>query len=89
MRAAANRAALGPLPSVPYVVCERHLRVVGKDALVSFETSLHSLPWTLVRPRQRLELRVTPGEVGIYGLGAEPQLLASHQRAGARQLSDR
>ena len=71
MRPAASRAALGPLPSVPYVVCERHLRVVGKGALVSFEASLHSVPWTLGRPRQRLELSVTPGEVRIYGLGAE------------------
>ena len=84
VRAKADRAALGRLPSLPYVVCERHLRVVGKDALVSFEASLYSVPWTLVRPRQRLELRVTPGEVRIYSLGAEAQLLASHPRAQAR-----
>ena len=84
VRAAADRAALGPLPSAAYVVCERHIRSVGKDALVSFEASLYSVPWTLVRPRQRLELRVTPGEVRIYSLGAEPQLLASHSRARER-----
>jgi transposase len=84
VRAAADRAALGPLPSAAYVVCERHIRSVGKDALVSFEASLYSVPWTLVRPRQRLELRVTPGEVRIYSLGAEAQLLASHPRAQAR-----
>jgi len=84
VRAKADRAALGRLPSVPYVVCERHLRVVGKDALVSFEASLYSVPWTLVRPRQRLELRVTPGEVRVYSLGAEAQLLASHSRARER-----
>lgn len=84
VRATADRAALRPLPPAPYVVCERHLRVVGKDALVSFEASLYSVPWTLVRPRQRLELRVTPGEVRIYGLGSEPLLLATHPRAQAR-----
>jgi len=41
VRAEADRAALLPLPERPYVVCERHLRVVGKDALVSFEASLY------------------------------------------------
>ena len=73
-----------PLPERPYVVSERHLRVVGKDALVSFEASLYSVPWTDVRPRQRLELRVTPEEVEIWSLGAEPRLLASHPRARER-----
>ena len=84
VRAKADRDALQPLPERPYVVCERHLRVVGKDALVSFEASLYSVPWTLVRPRQRLELRVSPDEVRIYSLGAEPRLLASHSRARER-----
>lgn len=84
VRAAADRAALLPEPERPYVVSERHLRVVGKDALVSFEASLYSVPWTDVRPRQRLELRVGPGEVAIWSLGAEPRLLAKHPRAQAR-----
>lgn len=84
VRAERDRAALQPLPDAPYVVCERHLRVVGKDALVSFEASLYSVPWTDVLPRQRLELRVTPAEVAIWSLGAEPRLLATHARARAR-----
>ena len=84
VRAEADRAALGALPERPYVVCERHLRVVGKDALVSFEASLYSVPWTCVRPRQRLELRVTPEEVRIWSLGPEPRLLVTHPRARAR-----
>jgi hypothetical protein len=84
VRAERDRAALLPLPERPYVVCERHLRVVGKDALVSFEASLYSVPWTDVRPRQRLELRVTPEQVAIWSLGAEPRLLASHPRARER-----
>ena len=84
VRAERDRAALQELPAQPYVVTERHLRVVGKDALVSFEASLYSVPWTDVRPRQRLELRVTPEEVGIWSLGSEPRLLATHPRAQAR-----
>jgi len=84
VRAERDRAALQELPAQPYVVTERHLRVVGKDALVSFEASLYSVPWTLVLPRQRLELRVTPEQVAIWSLGCEPQLLATHARAKAR-----
>ncbi len=80
-RAEVDRAALLPLPERPYVVCERHLRVVGKDALVSFEASLYSVPWTDVRPRQRLELRVTRKDVEIWSLGPEARLLATHRRA--------
>jgi transposase len=84
VRAERDRAALQELPERPYVVTERHLRVVGKDALVSFEASLYSVPWTSVLPRQRLELRVTPKKVAIWSLGAEPRLLATHARARAR-----
>jgi transposase len=32
VRAQRDRAALGPLPEQPYVVCDRHTRRVGKDA---------------------------------------------------------
>ncbi len=84
VRADRDRAALLPLPERPYLVTERHLRVVGKDALVSFEASLYSVPWTDVRPRQRVELRVTPGEVCVWTLGPEPRLLATHPRARQR-----
>ncbi len=81
VRAEVDRAALLPLPERPYVVSDRHLRVVGKDALVSFEASLYSVPWTDVRPRQRLELRVTREAVEIWSLGPEARLLAAHRRA--------
>jgi transposase len=80
-RAEPDRAALRPLPEHPYVVCERHIRVVGKDALVSFSTSRYSVPWTKVRPSQRVELRVTREEVAIFTIGADPELLATHERA--------
>ena len=84
VRAEADRAALLPAPERPYVVTERHLRVVGKDALVSFEASLYSVPWTDVRPRQRLELRVTRSEVEIWSLGPDARRLASHRRARSK-----
>jgi transposase len=84
VRAARDRAALGPLPERPYVVCDRHTRRVGKDALVSFETSHYSVPWRRVHPGSRVELRVTPAEVAIFSLGREQQLLATHPRAAGR-----
>jgi transposase len=81
VKAEADRAALLPLPPTPYLVCDRHLRSVGKDCLVSFESSLYSLPWRRVRWRMRVELRVTPEEVRIFSLHPEPILLATHKRA--------
>lgn len=85
VRAEVDRgAALAPLPAQPYIVSERHLRSVGKDCLVSFEASLYSVPWREVRRRLRVEVRVTPQEVAIWTLGAEPRQLALHARARAR-----
>jgi transposase len=84
VRADRDRAALGRLPEHPYVVCERHTRRVGKDALISFAASHYSVPWRRVRPGSRVELRVTPVEVAIFSLGREQQLLATHPRALGR-----
>src|SRR5215218_6322698 len=86
-RAAADRAALTPLPPAPYLVADRHLRRVGKDALVSFEASLYSVPARRVRPGQRVELRVTPDTVAIHTLSSDSgagALLAAHPRASTR-----
>src|SRR5215212_150931 len=78
VRAERDRGALGPLPEQPYVVCDRHIRRVGKDALISFAASHYSVPWRKVRPGGRVELRVTPAEVAIWSLGPSQQLLATH-----------
>ena len=51
VRAETDRAALGPLPATPYLVAEQHLRRVGKDALISFEASLYSVPCLLYTSR--------------------------------------
>ncbi len=80
-RAERDRAALTPVPERPYVVCDRHLRSVGKDCLISFEASHYSVPWRAVRRRMRVECRVTHDTVAIWTLGPEPQLLATHARA--------
>lgn len=84
VRAERDRAALCPVPERPYVVSDRHIRTVGKDALVSFEASVYSVPWTKVRPRQRVELRVTRDGVAVFTLGASPEQLATHPRAVTR-----
>jgi transposase len=81
VRAERDRAGLGPVPERPYVVCDRHLRSVGKDCLISFEASLYSVPWRAVRRRMRVECRVTHDAVAIWSLGPEPTLLATHARS--------
>jgi transposase len=88
VRAEADQAALHGLPTAPYLVADRHLRRVGKDALVSFEASVYSVPARRVRPGQRVELRVTGDLVSIHVLtvdtDAEGTLLTVHPRAAAR-----
>ncbi len=84
-RAEADRAALTPLPPMPYLVADLHLRRVGKDCLVSFEASLYSVPAVRVRAGQYVQLRVTPQVVAIHALpGAGGQLLTAHPRAARR-----
>ncbi|MHB1802117.1 MAG: IS21 family transposase [Actinomycetes bacterium] len=91
VRAQRDHAALGPLPERPYVVCDRHLRRVGKDCLISFEGSLYSVPakaadgrWA--RAGRRVEVRVAAGELTIHRLAADgpPMLLVRHQRSQRR-----
>src|SRR4051812_29165936 len=81
-RGQVDRAALAPLPGAPFLVDDKHLRRVGKDALVSFEASLYSVPARRVRPGQQVELRAAPGTVAIHAL--DGHLLAAHARAAER-----
>jgi transposase len=82
VRGQVDRAALAPLPSVPFLVDDKHLRRVGKDALISFEASLYSVPARQIRPGQSVELRADPDTVAIHAL--DGQLLATHRRASQR-----
>jgi hypothetical protein len=84
VRAERDRAALLAVPASPYVVCERHIRTVGKDALVHFDASVYSVPWRLVRPRQKVELRVDRDSVAVWTLGGDARQLAVHDRARAK-----
>ena len=91
VRAAADHAALRPLPALPYLVCERHLRRVGRDCLISFAGSHYSVPARAAdgrpaRAGQRVELRVSADTVTIHRLAidGEPIVLAAHPRATHR-----
>jgi len=91
VRAQADRAALGPLPELPYLVCERHLRRVGRDCLISFEGSHYSTPACAhdgrpARAGARVEVRVSANTITIHRLPADgdPIVLAAHHRAARR-----
>lgn len=91
VRAQADHGALGPLPELPYLVCDRHLRRVGRDCLVSFEGSSYSVParasdGRAARAGGRVELRVSADTVTILRLAVDgdPIVLASHTRAARR-----
>ena len=81
-RAVIDDAALAPLPGVPYVVSEVHTRRVGKDCLLSFNGSHYSVPATMIRAGQRVEVRPTGGTVTIRALPVDGgALLATHPRS--------
>jgi transposase len=91
VRAQVDRAALGPLPELPYLVCERHLRRVGRDCLISFEGSHYSTParaadGRAARAGARVEVRVSADTVTIHRLAidGDPIVLAGHARARRR-----
>ncbi len=85
VRAEPDRAALLPLPSLPYLVTDKHLRRVGKDCLVSFEASFYSVPAHAIRAGQRVQLQVDGEVVTIRALGTEGGgWLATHPRARER-----
>src|SRR4051812_47849213 len=84
VRAEADRAALLPLPAAPYRVCDRFLRRVGKDCLISFESSRYSIPAPEVIAGMTVELRVGPETVAIHAIGPDPRQLTEHRRARHR-----
>jgi hypothetical protein len=79
------------LPELPYLVCERHLRRVGRDCLISFEGSHYSTPARAAdgRPARagaRVEVRVSADTITIHRLpvDGDPIVLAAHPRAAGR-----
>jgi hypothetical protein len=89
VRAEVDRAALLGLPALPYLVTDKHLRRVGKDALVSFEASYYSVPARQVRAGQRVQLQVDGEVVTIRALPSDTGTdggawLTTHPRARER-----
>jgi hypothetical protein len=72
------------VPPISYRVTDRFLRRVGKDCLVSFESSRYSIPAVEVSAGMTVELRVGPETVAIHAIGADPRLLWEHRRARHR-----
>ncbi len=84
-RAVDDRAALTPLPELPYVVADHHLRRVGKDCLISFEASMYSVPARLVAAGQRVQVRACADTIAVHALPADGGgVLAVHARAPRR-----
>ena len=84
-RAEADRAALAPLPELPYLVADHHLRRVGKDCLILFEASVYSVPAGKVHAGQRVQVRACAGTIAIHVLDADGGgVLAVHARAPRR-----
>ena len=85
VRGEIDRAALAPLPALPYLVTDKHLRRVGKDCLVSFEASFYSVPARAVRAGQRVQLQVDGHAVTIRAVSSDGGgWLATHPRAAQR-----
>lgn len=87
VRAEQDRAALLPLPELPYVVADHHLRRVGKDCLISFEASLYSVPAARIRAGQRVQVRACADTIAIHALDVDGGgVLAVHARAPRRGI---
>lgn len=83
VRAEPDRAALQPLPALPYLVSDRHLRRVGKDCLVSFGASLYSVPAHRVRAGQLVEIRASTDTISLHALqGVQSASSSGHDSAG-------
>jgi len=62
-----DRAALGPVPAIAYLVVERTTRVVARDVLLSFEGRRYAVPDA--RPGERVELVLGATDIEIYSTG--------------------
>jgi len=86
VRAERDRAALSPLPAVPYVVVERTIRVVARDQFFSFEGRPYHVP--AAKPGERVVIVVGASELEVYS-SEDGRRLARHERGRpARVLPD-
>jgi hypothetical protein len=77
-RHATEQPHLIPLPEKPYEVAEVVYRIVDAEGFVAYGQNHYSVPWQKGRPGQTLPVKVTDGEVIIYGPHIDE--IARHQR---------
>jgi transposase len=81
-RAMVDHAALAKRPAQPYLVADTHLRRVGRDCLVSFESALYSVPAQQVHRGQQVQVRAGASQIAICTLDTDgAQVLAVHPRS--------
>lgn len=65
-RAERDRAALLPVPAVPYLVVDRTQRKVARDGLISFEGRRYAVPGAMIG--ETVELRLGATEIEVYSI---------------------
>jgi hypothetical protein len=81
--AAAEAAALGPLPRLPFVLATWSRAKVGPDIHITAGRVLYSVPWRLIG--QHVDVRSTPTMVQIFCGG---DLVKTHVRAARGKRTD-
>ena len=71
-----EKAALKPLPSVPYIFAEWKKATAGIDYHISLDRHYYSVPYRLIK--KELDVRYTQNTIEIFYKG---QRIASHQRS--------
>lgn len=87
--AAVDHAALGPLPATEYEIFDEHVRTVGKDCLISFESDHYSVPASQVTAWQKVLVRATASRITVCRLEDPAQVLAVHRRGGRSRVDYR
>lgn len=80
-RAERDRAALLPVPALPYLVVARTQRKVARDGLISFEGRRYAVPSAMIG--ETVELRLGATEVEVYSI-ASGERLCRHTRRRER-----
>lgn len=76
-RAERDRAALLPLPPIPYLVVAREIRSVARDGFFSFEGRRYRVPDA--KPGDKVCLVLGPQEIEVYST-IDGRRLAQHER---------
>jgi transposase len=85
-RALRDRAALLPLPQVPYLVVSRTQRRVARDGLISFEGRRYAVPGAAVG--ETVELRLGAEEIEVYSIATGERYCRAPRRRERIALPD-